>query len=446
MTKVTTSATPSWFWNSMSFASKRLPDYTTFPDASLPSNKVSASMLRTEQDVAGIVSNKIPLERIGHNRFYTNLGGLTNYPASKRVNFTDFGWNPSNPHDESQWTLALNTEDIVWLNAETPLGYDGAAVAGNISKRDKLRSLIGAVIANSPTTKVCLYSFQAIGNLSQWYNVSGNISNLINPYSNTSLIYSAQVDVGCNSMLQQIYSFNDNNYDYPAYIIYQKQLAELKYGSMPLYGLLWMENETVDGFPFLHSMQRKRQDGQFINLSGAKANANAEYVYNAALVCLSRCDGLLGWEGVMPQIDSDDLSIEQEMGLVQTSIGTETWAKVLPRVWKGNRLYWDLAIQHISPNKDIIQATGHGWETPDFQYGNNIRTGVFKLVPYNKLYAEPVVQLKYNDAKTECVILVMNNWASNLSTKTVRVFDTTTGLNVTLPVKGTKAELYRCII
>jgi hypothetical protein len=41
---------------------------------------------------------------------------------------------------------------------------------------------------------------------------------------------------------------------------------------------------------------------------------------------------------------------------------------------------------------------------------------------------------------------VHNPWATNLDTKQVRVFDTVTGLNETVMVKGTKCELYKVIL
>jgi hypothetical protein len=257
--------------------------------------------------------------------------------------------------------------------------------------------------------------------------------------------------------MDAIYSTNDSLYDFTALYIYKKQLLKLKYGNnIPLYSLMWTENEGVDGFPGL-AVDRKREDGTFINLKGAKHNANAEYMYNVAVVSLTVGDGILGWEGVMPSIYSENPNKEDRGSdsifatpsnpdLIQTQVGTDTWVIDNARVWKSCRLFWDLALYHVSLYKDIIEDTTNDWQTPDFEYNGNIRTGNFKLVPYNKLYKEPVVQLKYNNNKSEALILVHNPWASNLDTKQVRVFDTTTSLNETVMIKGTKCELYKVIL
>jgi hypothetical protein len=451
MSKVITTPTPDWFWESKSFTEgKRLPKYDNYPAVTIPSNKKSASMLRQDTEIPLINANKHPLEKIGHNMFYTNHGGLTNYSYDKLVYFTDLGYNGSNPTDESQWSMAQTPHKIQWLNGEMPFGYDGNAIMGNSSKANKLRQILGAALTANPGIQICIYSWIDIINLGLWYN--NNTTSLINYFNNPSTVYSAQLDAGCNAVMDAIYSVNDGLYDFTALYIYKKQLMKLKYGSnIPLYSLLWTENETVDDFPLLHAVKRRRQDNVFINLGGAKHNANAEYMYNVAIVSLTVGDGVLGWEGVMPSLYTEDPSKETlgwdvGGGIIQTNVGTETWSIDNARVWKSCRLFWDLALYHVSLYKDIIEATTYDWQTPDFEYNGNIRTGNFKQIPYNKLYKEPVVQLKYNNTKTEALILVHNPWASNLDTKQVRVFDSTTGLNETVMVKGTKCELYKVIL
>ena len=444
--EVITNSTPDWFWNSESFNEKRLPDTSVFPTFTIPNNKFSASMLRQDTELGQIVNQKHPLERIGYNLFYTNHGGLTNYPNSKLINFTDLGYSSTNYTDENSWSYNLHTERIQWLNGENPLGYDGVGVAGNPAKKAKLRQLIGAALANSPTSEIMVYSWGAVGNLSDWYATSpSTINNLMNPYTNTNLIYSAQIDCGFNAMMQQIYDINADNYDYPAFFIYQCQLKKLKYPNNNIYAVLWLENETVDKFPLLRNMKRKRQDGVFINLSGAKANAPVEYVYNCVLAACCLGKGIFGWEGVMPDLTTEDRANETngfDVGTnnTQVSVGSDTWVKSNTRVWKSNRLFWDLALYHLSQHKDTIEETNFDWITPDFEYNGVLRTGNFKLVPYNKLYKEPVVQLKYNNNKTKASLLVMNCWGDH-TTKTVRVIDG--NIDVVVTVNGRKAELYK---
>lgn len=445
--EVVTNSTPDWFWNSLSFNDRRLPDTSVFPTFTIPSNKLSASMLRQDTEVGQIVNQKHPLEKIGYNLFYTNHGGLTNYPNSKLINFTDLGYNSSNPFDENFWTYNLHPERIQWLNGEMALGYDGSGVASNPAKKAKLRQILGAAISNSPTSELMVYSWEAIGKLVDWYNVSDNtINNLIAPYSNTNLIYSPQIDCGFNAMMQQIYSLNGSEtYDYPAYFIYQCQLKKLKYPNNNIYALLWTENETVDGFPLLRNVKRKRQDGTFINLSGAKANAPVEYIYNSVLAACCLGGGIFGWEGVMPDLTTEDIANETngwDVGTnnAQISVGSETWVKSNTRVWKSNRLFWDLALYHLSQHKDTIEETNFDWITPDFEYNGNLRTGNFKMIPYNKLYKEPVVQLKYNNNKTKASLLVMNCWG-DYTTKTIRIIDG--NIDIVVPVNGRKAELYK---
>jgi len=456
MSKVISTPTPDWFWESKSFTEgKRLPKYDNFPTITIPNNKKSASMLRQDTEILLISGNKHPLERIGHNMFYTNHGGLTNYPNNKLAVFGDLGYNINNPTDESQWTMIQSPQKIQWLNGEEPLGYNGRAVMGNPNKANKLRQILGAALAANPEIQISIYSWIDIIPLGLWYN--DDTTALINYYNTPNTIYSSQIDAGCNAVMDAIYSTNDSLYDFTALYIYKKQLLRLKYGNtIPLYSLMWTENEGVDGFPGL-AVDRKREDGTFINLKGAKHNANAEYMYNVAIVSLTVGDGILGWEGVMPSIYSENPNKEDRGSdsifatpsnpdLIQTQIGTDTWVIDNARVWKSCRLFWDLALYHVSLYKDIIEDTTNDWQTPDFEYNRNIRTGNFKLVPYNKLYKEPVVQLKYNNNKSEALILVHNPWASNLDIKQVRVFDITTGLDETVMVKGTKCELYKVIL
>ena len=444
---------------------KRLPKYDNFPAVTIPTNKKSASMLRQDTEIPLISGNKHPLERIGHNMFYTNHGGLTNYTNDKLVLFGDVGYiernqvgnpgdanyvSPIYPTEEAYWFMSNNQQKIQWLNGEKPLGYDGRAVMGNPNKANKLRQIIGGALTANPGIQIGIYSWIDVIPLSLWYN--NDTSALLNYYTTPSTIYSAQVDAGCNAVFDAIYSTNDSLYDFTALYIYKKQLLRLKYGNnIPLYSLMWTENEGVDHFPGL-AVDRKREDGTFINLKGAKHNANAEYMYNVAIVSLTVGDGIIGWEGVMPSIYSEDPAREPfgvdtaSPNLIQVQVGTETWALDNARVWKSCRLFWDLALYHVSLYKDIIEGTTNDWQTPNFEYNGNVRTGNLKLVPYNKLYSEPVVQLKYNNTKSEALILVHNPWATNLDTKQVRVYDSDTGLNETVMVKGTKCELYKVIL
>lgn len=452
MSKVITTPTPDWFWESKSFTEgKRLPKYDNYPTTVIPANKISVSMLRQDTEIPLINANKHPLEKIGHNMFYTNHGGLTNYPNSKLVNYTDLGYNTSNPTDESQWTLSHNPEKIQWLNGEVPIGYAGATVMANPNKANKLRQIIGDAIAANPTMKISIYSWIDLIPLNFWY--SSNTTALMNYFNIPSTIYSAQLDAGCNSIMDAIYSLNDGYYDMTALFIYKKQLMKLKYGNnIPLYSLMWTENEPVDNFPSLASMRRHRQDGVFIDLEGGKPNANAEYMYNVAMVSLTVGDGIIGWESTMNNLKTESPTLETQGfdiiggGIIQENVGSEVWSVENARVWKSCKLFWDLAMYQVSLYKDIIEASTYDWQTPDFEYNGNIRTGNFKQIPYNKLYKEPVVQLKYNNAKTEALILVHNPWATNLDTKQVRVFDSSTGLNETVMVKGTKCELYKVIL
>lgn len=452
--KITTTNTPSWFWSSKSFTEgKRLPDYSTLPSITLPSNKVSASMLRKDTDVPLISGGHHPLERIGYNAFYTNHGGLTTYPVEEKVvKFTDIAYNGSNYTDESQWGMAHYPHKYQLINGENPFGYNGIAIASNTSKRDKLREILGSAIAEHPYIKIFPYPWTNTVTLNEWYNVatdSGILASLIAKYSDANLIYSPQIDCGFNAMCQQIYSINDSYYDYPAYYILQKQFAYLKYPNIPFYGLLWSQTETVDGFPVIDTVKRKRSDGAFINLKQMKGNAPAEYMYNCALACLTIGDGIFGWEGLDNQIDSEDNQYEihgYAIDLVepQVPIGSESWVVASARGWTSCIMYWNLAMQHVSQFKDIIQDTTYWWQTPDFEYRGNTRTGIYKLIPYNKYYQEPVVQLKYNADKSQCLIFVMNCWVDdNISVKPIRVFDTTTGLNVIVTANGTKAELFK---
>jgi hypothetical protein len=450
MSKVISTPTPDWFWESKSFTEgKRLPKYDNFPTITIPSNKKSASMLRQDTEIPLINENKHPLERIGHNLFYTNHGGLTNYPYDKLAVFGDLSYG-SNPTDESQWGMIQTPHKLQWLNGEMPLGYNGGGVMSNPNKANKLRQVLGAALTANPGIQIGIYSWIDIIPLNLWYN--NDTSALANYYNTPSTIYSSQIDAGCNVVMDAVYSLNDNAYDFTALYIYKKQLLKLKYGNnIPLYSLMWTENEGVDNFPGL-AVDRKRQDGTFIDLIGAKHNANAEYMYNVAIVSLTVGDGIIGWEGVMPSIYTEDPAREpfgtdaKKPNLIQVQVGTDTWVMDTARVWKSCRLFWDLALYHVSLYKDIIEDTTNDWQTPDFEYNGNVRTGNFKQIPYNKLYKEPVVQLKYNNNKSEALILVHNPWASNLDTKQVRVFDITTGLDETVMVKGTKCELYKVIL
>lgn len=449
MITITTSETPQWFWNSQSFTQgKRLPEYQGFPAFTIPNNKVSSSMLRTDTEISLISNQKHPLEKIGHNMFYTNHGGLTNYPMNKLVAYDDIGHNGSNPTNESQWSMAHRMEKIVWVNGEKPLGYNGFVVSGNPSKKAKLQQILGSAIAANPGIEITNYSWDGIeGIRADWYGT--NTANLIAPYNNLSLIKSPMLEVGFNTLMQQIYAFNDKYYDFPALFVYQKQLAKLKFPTTKFYTLLWTANESVDHFPLLHNVERRKQNGSFVKLSGTKHNAPVEYVYNSAIVSLTVGDGIIGWEETVPSVYSerDDLEI---FGLditggniLQQQVGTETWTIYNARVWKSCRLFWDLANYHVSQHKPAIEGTVNDWFTPDFEFNGNMRTGLQKLVPYNKQYKEPIVQLKYNDTKTEACLLVMNNWASNFDNKVVRVIDNSTGLDRLFPVNGTKAELYK---
>lgn len=443
--KVISNETPNWFWNSKSFTEgKRLPEYAGFPTVVIPTNKKVAQMLRTDAELSLVQNQKSPLEKLGNNFFYGNLGGLTNYPNSKLIKFTDLS-HGANPTDESQWGMATYPDKIQWLNGELSLGYCGRCVAENISKRDKLRAVLGNAISANPGIELTVYSWEAISSFGDWYNATPQ--QLSEPYTNPNLIYSAQLDCGFNALMQQIYSINDTHYDYPAFLIYQKQLAEIKYPNVNLYALIWSENETVDNYPLLRTAKRKRQDNVFIGLSGIKHNTEAQYMYNSVLIGASRCDGIFSWEGTQVTVTTEDPQYEDkgwEFGInLQRTVGTETWGIDNTRVWKSVMLYWNLALYHLSLHKDILEGTVNKWFTPDFYYENNLRTGNQKMIPYNKFYKEPVVQLKYNDNKSKASLLVYNPWGTNINSKVVRVIDPVTNLDITVPVNGTKAELYK---
>lgn len=441
--EIITNNTPDWFWTSGSFSNKRLPEYSIFPTFTIPNNKLSASMIKQDVEIGMISGQKHPLEKVGFNLFYTNWGGFTNYPKSKLINYTDLGYSNINPTDENSWTYNLNQEKIQWLNGEAPLLYDGAGVAANPNKRNKLRQILGDAINNSPTSEIMVYSWIAISSFEDWYNT--DISKLIPPYSDNNLIYSPQIDCGFNAMMQQIYSLNDKYYDYPAFFIYQAQLAKLKYPNNKLYAVLWTENEIVDGFTELNNVKRKRQDGVFINLPNSKANAPAEYIYNCVLASMCLGKGIFNWEGTMFELATESLNSEpsgRDLGNpIQITVGNEIWEEKSTRCWKGNMMFWILALYHISQHKDTIEETNFDWITPDFEYNGVLRTGNFKMIPYNKLYKEPVVQLKYNNNKTKASVLIMNCWGDNTKVQTVRVIDG--NIDVVLPVNGTKAELYK---
>lgn len=485
MAKIITSSTPSWFWNSKSFTEgKRLPDISTLPDIVMPINKVCTSMLRQEEHLSQIVDGKHPLERIGFNYFFDNLAGLTNYPNSKLAYFTDFGYddcfhaNPScgDPSrvatNEQYWTFNARPHRIQYINGETTIGYDGWAIMGNPSKANKLRSIITNGIAEQANQgniiRVGTYSWNAIGHkdygiTNHWYGTDTNTGfrdDLINLQKTQANIYSPQLDAGCNGMFQQIYALNDTYYDYPAFFAYMCVINRVKHpnGEYPIYSLLWTDNETVDGFPLTLSKYR-RLDGQLINLKyNIKPNAPAEYIYTAALISLTIGDGCVGWEGIMPQIDSDrpdkeNTGYDTLAGQESVEFGTppymngQYYVRAMARCWNSNIMYWHLAMQHIAPYKDIIEGQTYWWTSPNFNYKGNYRSGDYKMIPYCKYNKDPIVLIKFNNAGNKGVIVVYNPWeVNNLSVVPVTVYvnhvndDGVTEFVVN--VNGTKAEIY----
>ena len=70
MSKIITTPTPDWFWESKSFTEgKRLPKYENYPNVTIPNNKKSASMLRQDSELPLISNGKHPLEKIGKKIF-----------------------------------------------------------------------------------------------------------------------------------------------------------------------------------------------------------------------------------------------------------------------------------------------------------------------------------------------------------------------------------------
>jgi hypothetical protein len=454
--KTKTTNIPEWFHTSKSFTeSKKTPDYSVFPSFTLPSNRVAANMFRTDTDAESIINQKHPLERIGFNLFYGNHGGLTNYPGNKLIHFTDLGYNSSDPTNESYWSFNFQQYKIAWINGEIPIGYDGQAVIGIPSKKNKLLQILGAAKLNNPDLLICIYSWESIHNIRvNWYNLdSGSIydaETLYDLLNNPNNIITPQIDAGCNAIMQQVYSSNNSYYDWIALLILQSQLIRKKHGyNYPFFPLIWSLNESLDGYPTVNIAKYRRPDGTFINLEGFKQSAPPEYMYNFSLISMLFCNGFISWENIMTSIVSEK-DINEPFGedvdnnIIQTTIGNETWSIENSRTWQSNYLFSILGLYQISQNKDIVEDTSHEWFHPDFSYKNNpLRTGKFKTIPYNKLYKEPIVLMKYNQDETEAFVFIMNCWETNFEKVPITFTDTTKNITITLPQNGRKAELYR---
>lgn len=491
--KVITTSTPDWFKTSNNFileedssnvhyksVKERIYDYSKFPTFTLPSNKILSTQTKRYslyKSLEGSSTRLDPLNNYGHTHF-TSMEGIppgsvykkyiNGYPNSKYIAFRDFGGTYKVP---ATYTYSANSDGIQWINGENTVGYSIA----DETERAAIEALMNTAKAAQPSSKFGIYSIQTFNNtLNKWYeseNTEASALTLVGYL--TTPPSSPQVDAGFNLLMEDLYStYFRGTDDFPAYYIYLKQIAKKQFqltgnaAYSKMLAIFWTQSEFA-GLEFIW----KRKDGFVVrcgeggSIDGkVKTNAYIDHAYNLGLACTTIGDGLVGWESVdiatlaykSENVNGSSVDTEKmSTGNIQATLDGDIFLIDPARTWKGSQMFVTLAAYQASLHKTIIEGTTYDWDTPDFIYnGGTLRTGIYKTIPYNKFYKEPVVMYKYSNDKSECLIYACNFWNGNQSSDNVanpkhlivKIQDSLgVTKNISILLKNKKAELVKVI-
>jgi hypothetical protein len=184
---------------------------------------------------------------------------------------------------------------------------------------------------------------------------------------------------------------------------------------------IWIQQEHVDNLAMMDlEIARK---GNVLRKK-IKLQAPATYVYATALWG-AVWDGWYHFETGRGY--SDDVNnasqYDGEMPYPTKRFrGSNVWA-VYPNKYFGYYNYVYLALWQMSQpkNKSIIEAKTN-WQIPDFKTdkGQKWRTGDERLPSFCHLRKEPIVRYKYNDAKTEVLVIAQNPYNTGYETLTIK--------------------------
>ena len=482
--KVITTPVPEWFFNSKCFileadsnsvhyksVKERIEDYSTIPTFTLPSNKIFSSQTKKYSIYKSLEGNSVrtdPSENYGSTHFSSMTGiplstpkkYINGYPDSKLISFRDFGGNLNDP---PSYNYGANSDKIQWINGESTVGY----VIDNESERAAIEAIMNTAKTAQPNSLFSIYSIPAFTIFDKWYDSSSNLTK-VNELAAmlTTPIDSVQITAGFNLLMEDLYSTDFNGTDdFPALYILMKQIARKKYqltgnsAYSKFLSIFWSQNEGK-GLKYIW----KRKDGFVVrcgeggSIDGlVKPNAYIDHAYNLALACFTIGDGLVGYEGndismlscTSDNVNGSIIDVEKiSTSNIQASLNGDIFLIDAARTWKGSMMFVRLAAYNASMYKSIIEGTTYEWETPDFIYGSNTRTGIYKTVPYNKYYKEPVVEFKYSNDKSECLIYACNFWNTSTTPKlvTVKIADNLGVIrNIPILLKNKKAELIKVI-
>lgn len=490
--KIKTSAIPEWFYNSDCFkletdqnnknynsVKQRLYDYTNYPRFTAPSNKIAGHPEYNFVDLLKIQNNterRDPGEKVGYNIFPKRADSV-GFSLSPTTLFNAYTKEQNYAFKGESGDLNNNTLDLDATDEKYQY-VNGERAYGNYinEEQEKLMCKFLEKEHNkekSKNSKISTYALNAFQTLDKFFYLDTQkdilCDYLINPPK------SIMADACFDFLMEDIYClYHTDSFYLIAWGIFEIKLARRKYELTKkevfekFFFLLWSHSEFY-GINFFY----KKNDGTVINRgekpSGgnpgdSKAPANALYNYATALAAITIGDGLLHFMDALyswgeftnssgEKVDLENLSNFNVSAPYRFSFTPESEIGYGVRpaiIWVGVNQYVSLAIWHAYQNKDIIENTEFKWETPDFIYGTTRRTGNEKQIPYNLLYQEPTVELKYYNNPTtgnkECLIYVCNFNSKEYKPKMLTVFAKDKNNNeVKIPIliKGKKAELVR---
>jgi hypothetical protein len=197
------------------------------------------------------------------------------------------------------------------------------------------------------------------------------------------------------------------------------KLINPKIISMPT---LWIQQEHVDNYATM-DLEINRTKGGVLRRK-VKLQAPATYVYSTALWG-AVWDGWYHFELGRGFSDDPNLAAhyDGEMPYPTKRFKGANIDANYPNKYFGYYNYVYLALWQMSlpQNKAIIEAKTV-WQIPDYKSDKSLfwRTGDERLPGFGHLRKEPIIRYKYNEAKTEALIIAQNPYNSGYETVKIR--------------------------
>jgi hypothetical protein len=208
--------------------------------------------------------------------------------------------------------------------------------------------------------------------------------------------------------------------------------------SMPT---LWIQQEHVDNYAMM-DLEINRSRGGVLRRK-IKKQAPATYMYSTALWG-AVWDGWYHFETGRGFSDDPNMAANYDGELpypTKRFKGANAWANY-PNKYFGYYNYVYLALWQMSQpqNKVIIEAKT-SWQIPEYKTDKiqNWRIGDERLPGYGHLRKEPIVRYKYNETKTEVLIIAQNPY--NAGYETVRFRDLQNNWETEIVLEGGWAKM-----